>query len=201
MMKKLIILAVILSVPLSAMAQQPKMHIKFFGGWNSNALVYRAEGESSEYLHGWQAGGGFRVMKRKAFVEADITFLNSGITYNLDEVLDIDETLEIRLRSLQVPLNIGYVPVNKPLFKWFLYGGLVNEFSLQGEYTIDDVTERFKPSELKLHIYNLGARFGTQVDLGLINIDFSYTIGITNTFKSRMRTNSHGLLLSVGLAL
>ncbi len=183
------------------MAQQPKMHIKFFGGWNANAFVYRAEGEGTEYLHGWQAGGGFRVMKRNAFVEADITFQNTGITYELDEILGIDEPLELRVRSLQVPLSIGYVPVKEPLFKWFLYGGLVNAISLMGQYTFDGETERFAPSEIKLHTYNLGARFGTQMDFGIINVDMSYTIGITNAFKSRMRTNRHGAMISVGLAL
>jgi hypothetical protein len=200
-MKKFIIIAGLAMVPMFVWAQQPKMHLKFFGGWNAKALVYRAEGAGSEYLHGWQAGGGFRVMKRKAFVEADITFVNSGITYLLDEEFNIDEPLEIRIRSLQVPMNIGYIPVKKTLFKWFVYGGLVNEVSLMGQYTFDGVTEKFAPSELRIHTYNLGARFGTQVDFGLINVDMSYTIGITNSFKSRMRTNSHGGMITLGLAL
>ena len=200
-MKKLIILAVLLLGPLSLMAQQPKMHLKFFGGWNAKALVYRAEGAGSEYLHGWQTGGAFRVMKRKAFLETGLTFVNSGITYQLGEEFEIDEPLEIRIRSLQLPMNIGYVPVKKTLFKWFTYFGLVNEVSLMGQFTFLGETERFAPSELKIHTYNLGARFGTQVDLGMINVDMSYTIGITNSFQSRMRTNSHGAMITLGLAL
>ena len=200
-MKKLILLASIALGSMSLLAQQPKMHLKFFGGWNAKALVYRVEGAGTEYLHGWQAGGGFRVMKRKAFVEADITFVNSGITYQLAEEFDIDEPLEIRIRSLQLPLNIGYVPVKKTLFKCFVYGGLVNEFSLMGQYTFEGETEKFAPSELRIHTYNLGARFGTQLDFGMINIDMSYTIGITNSLQSRMRTNSHGAMISLGLAL
>lgn len=200
-MKKLIIIAVLATTSLSVRAQQPKMHLKFFGGWNSRALVYRAEGEGSEFLHGWQAGGGFRVMKRKAFLETDITFKNSGITYDLSDVLDIEDPLEIRVRSLQVPLNVGYVPVNKALLKCFAYFGLVNDFSLMVKINFQDETERFAPSELKLHTYNLGARFGVQVDLGLINVDMNYTIGVTNSFQSRMRTNSHGAMISIGLAL
>ena len=188
-------------VPMFAGAQQPKMHLKFFGGWNAKALVYRYEGAGTEYLYGWQAGGGFRVMKRKAFVEADITFVNSGITYQLAEEFDIDEPLEVRIRSLQLPLIVGYVPVKKALFKWFVYGGLVNEFSLMGQYTFEGETEKFAPSKLRIHTYNLGARFGTQVDLGMINVDISYTMGITNSLQSRMRTNSHGAMISLGLAL
>ncbi|MCJ7718253.1 MAG: PorT family protein, partial [Anaerolineales bacterium] len=189
-MKKLILLAIILLGSLYTWAQQPKMHLKFFGGWNSKALVYRVEGVDSEYLKGWQAGGGFRVMKRKAFLEADITFVNSGITYQLAEEFNIDEPLEVRIRSLQLPLSIGYVPVKKTLIKWFVYGGLVNEFSLMGQYTFEGVTEKFAPGKLRINTYKLGARFGTQLDLGIINVDMSYTIGITNSLQSRMRTNS-----------
>ena len=188
-------------VPIFAGAQKPKMHLKFFGGWNAKALVYRYEGAGSDYFHGWQAGGGFRVMKRKAFVEADITFVNTGITFQLDEEFNIDEPLEVRIRSLQLPLMVGYVPVKKTLFKWFVYGGLVNDFSLMGEYTFEGETEKFAPSELRIHTYNLGARFGTQFDFGIINLDMSYTIGITNSLQSRMRTNSHGAMISLGLAL
>lgn len=202
-MKKLIIIFSILLGPFYAMAQQPKMNLKLFGGWNVNAFAYRAEGLSSDYLHGWQAGVGFRVLHRKAFLEADITFLKYGLSYDLgeDENSTIDEPLDIKIRSLEIPLIMGYVPVNKPLFKWFLYGGLVNKFNFQGQYTFEGETEKFKASELKLHLYNLGARFGTQVDFGLINVDLSYTIGIRNSFESRMRTNNHGVLLSLGLAL
>ena len=202
-MKKLIIIFGILLGPLYAMAQQPKMHIKLFGGWNANAFVDRMEGAKAEYLHGWQAGGGFRVMHRKAFLEADITFLKYGLTYQFDDDWEglITEPLDIRIRSLEIPINMGYVPVKTPLLKWFLYGGLVNKFNLNGRITYEDIEETFKPSELNLHIYNLGARFGTQLDIAMFNFDLSYTIGITNSFKGRLRTNSHRVMLSVGLAL
>ena len=70
-----------------------------------------------------------------------------------------------------------------------------------GQFNFAGETEKFAPSELKIHTYNLGARFGTQLDLGMINVDMSYTIGVTNSFQSRMRTNSHGAMITLGLAL
>ncbi len=189
-------------VPMFAKAQQPKMHIKMFGGWNASRLALRIDG-TSKYLHGWQAGGGFRVMHRKTFLETDITFLKYGLTYEPNEEVEgpVSEPIDIRIRSFEVPLIMGYVPVNKPVFKLFLYGGLLNKFLVNGRYTYEGEEETFQPGDLNLHIYNLGARVGTQVDIGLINVDFSYTIGITNSFKGDLRTNSHCLLLSVGLAL
>ncbi len=202
-MKKLIIILIISMVPLCLMAQQPKMHIKLYGGWNTSNLVYRSDVLQADLLSGWQAGGGFRVMHRKEFLEVDITFCKYGLTLQPSEDIDFDNDspLDIRIRSLEIPLTMGYIAVKKPVFRWFLYGGLVSRFTLNGKYTYEGVTESFKPKEIRLHVYNLGARFGTQVDIGMFNVDFSYTIGLTNAFKTRLRTNSHGLQLSVGLAL
>jgi hypothetical protein len=201
-MKKLIIISGLLVIPILAWAQVPKMHIKMFGGWNATRLALRIEG-TTKYLHGWQAGGGFRVIHRKAFVESDITFLKYGLTYQPFDEVDgmIPEPVDIKIRSLEVPLTMGYVPVNKPLLKCFLYGGLVNRFMLNGRYGPEGEEETFPPGDLNLHIYSLAARAGIQVDIGLLNIDFSYTIGITNSFKGALRTNSHGIILSAGLAL
>ena len=202
-MKKLIIILIVGMGPLFVMAQQPKMHVKLYGGWNASSLVYRSEVLDADFLHGWQVGGGFRVMHRKAFLETDITYLKYGLTLEPHEDIDFDNEspLDIRIRALEFPLNLGYVAVKKPVFKWFFYGGIVNRFTLNGRYTYEGETESFRPKELKLHIYNLGARFGTQFDLAMFNVDFSYSIGITNAFDTRLRTNSHSLLLSVGLVL
>lgn len=78
------------------------------------------------------------------------------------------------------------------------YGGLVRSLSLKGNYEYKGEKDTFKPKELNLHTYNLGARFGMQFDLAMFNFDFSYTIGITNAFKNSARTNTQGLNFNVG---
>ena len=186
--------------PLFAWAQQPKMNIKIFGGINSAKYVYRIDDVNSDLLIGWQVGGSFRVNRRHAFLETGITFVDYGISVSLSEDADLefDDTIDFQIRALEIPMLIGYVPVKSPLFKWFLYGGLANRISLKGRYTIFGEKGTFKPSEADLHVYNLGARFGTQVDIGMFNFDFNYTISITNSVKGRVRTNTHALQLSVG---
>lgn len=198
-MKRLLIVLIVI-LPVFCYGQQPKMHIKAFGGFNTAKLVYKVEGLKSNVLSGWQTGMGFRVMHRRAFVELDFVYRNYGITLhpNEDATIVIDEPIDIRIKALEFPLSMGYVAVKKPVFKWFLYGGLVSRFSLKGNYEYKGEKDTFKPKELDLHTYNLGARFGTQFDLAMFNFDFSYTIGITNAFKNRARTNTHGLNLSAG---
>lgn len=199
-MKKLILILLFLC-PLFVFAQQPKMHIKLYGGWNTSNLIYRIENVDPDLLTGWQVGGSFRITHRKEFLEIGLTYVNAGITIvpNEDADIIVEEPIDIRTHSLELPLTVGYVPVKTPLLKWYLYGGLVSKFRMKGKYTYQGETGTFKPGELQLHWYNLGARFGTQVDIAFFNFDFSYTIGITNAFKNKARTNTHGLQLSVGL--
>lgn len=181
-------------------AQQPKMYLKLFGGINTSTLVYRVENVDTDVLVGWQLGGGFRIQHRALFGEVDFTFFSQGITYSPREGADIplEEDLTLTLRGFEIPLTVGYIPVRTPVFGLYLYGGLVNWFSLNGRVEYEGETIKFKPKDLNLHFYNLGARFGVQIDIAMINIDLNYTIGITNGFRDSTRTNKHTVMLNVG---
>lgn len=195
-MKKIFLLF-LFTVPLIVLAQQPKMNLRLFTGVNASTFIYRIDSVNPDNVAGYQFGGGFRVIKRKAFVELDIVYLDYGLTIDLSE-LGIPDPLSIRMRAMEFPMTMGWIPVKKPLFKWFLYGGINNRFSIRGRFSYQDMKESFAPSELDLHIYNLGVRFGTQIDIAMFNFDFNYTIGVTNGFKGVARTNSHTLQLSMG---
>ena len=140
-------------------------------------------------------------MKRKAFLEFDGMYQNYGTTIIpfQDTILNLNEPLDIRMRALEFPLTVGYIPVKTPLFKLFLYGGFVNKFSLNGRYKYYGVEGTFKPKDIDLHFYNLLARFGTQFDLAMFNFDFNYNIGVTNAIKNKARTNTNGIQFSVAL--
>jgi len=198
-MKKSILFIFIL-LPFLVFAQQPKLNLKLIGGVNTNSYIYQVEGESAESFAGWQLGGGIRVMKRKAFLEFDGLYKNYGTSVTLDDSLSsIGGKLDFRMRALEFPLTVGYIPVKTPLFKWFLYGGFVNKFSLNGKYSIGEIEDTFKPKEINLNFYNLLARFGTQFDLAMFNFDLNYNIGVTNGIKNKARTNTNGVQFSVAL--
>jgi len=198
-MKKSILFIFIL-LPFIVFAQQPKMNLKLIGGVNTNSFIYQVEGEKAESFAGWQFGSGIRVMKRNAFLEFDGLYQNYGTSVTLDDsVSSIGGKLDFRMRALEFPLTAGYIPVKTPLFKWFLYGGFVNKFSLNGKYSIGEIEGTFKPKEINLNFYNLLARFGTQFDLAMFNFDLNYNIGITNGIKNKARTNTIGFQLSVAL--
>ncbi|TFH27416.1 MAG: hypothetical protein E4H00_09555 [Myxococcales bacterium] len=110
---------------------------------------------------------------------------------------------QARMNQLEIPLTAGYVPYKNPYFKLFLYGGWVSTFNLRGfvDYNGNRKALQFKPKDIPgypLTIYLAGLRLGAQFDLGPLNFDFSYTIGMNSMTKTDYRTNSHVFKLFVG---
>jgi hypothetical protein len=198
-MRRLIILLILLG-PLVAHTQQPKMYIKFFAGFNISGLDYKVEDVDTDILGGAQLGGGFRIERRALMLEIDFAYIVQSLTLSprLNDKLEINEDVTIIMRSLDIPFLAGYSAIKTPVFGIFLYGGLSNRFSFSGwvEYKDEDV--KFKPKEAQMHIYNLGVRFGTQIDLAMFTFDLSYTVGVTNSFRDQTRTNSHTVMLNFG---
>ncbi len=194
---KTIVISVFTLVSFYAFPQQPKLDLKLIGGINTNSFIYKVEGIRSEMFLGWQAGAGARVMYRHVFGEFDFLFKEFGTEYlpgDLDSILT--DELSLKMKALEFPIVAGYIPVKTPFFKWFVYGGFVNKFSLKGKIKYQDEVIKFKPKEANLHFYNLLARIGTQVDIAMFNFDVSYDIGITNGIKGKARTNTNGFHFS-----
>ena len=108
-----------------------------------------------------------------------------------------------RMNQLEIPLTVGYVPYANPYFKLFVYGGWVSTFNIRGfvDYNGNRKALRFKPKDVPgypLAIYLAGLRIGTQFDLGPLNFDFSYTIGMNSITATEFRTNSHVFKIFLG---
>ncbi len=102
----------------------------------------------------------------------------------------------IRMNQMEIPLTAGYRPYANPYFKIFVYGGLVNTFNIRGFVELDGRRKglKFRPGDVpgySVAPYLAGARLGVQVDLGPLNFDFNYTIGMNSLTKTEFRTNTH----------
>ena len=101
-----------------------------------------------------------------------------------------------RMNQMEIPLIAGYRPYANPYFKIFVYGGWVSTFNIRGfaDLNGDRKAYKFKPKDIPgypLAIYVAGLRIGTQIDLGPLNFDVSYTIGANSFTSTDYRTNSH----------
>ena len=163
-------------------------------------------GRSAATFANWGMQLGARVTAGKIFGEMAIGFSRFYFAVG-DELALIAEAQgnplpdallgqQARMNQLEIPLTAGYVPYKNPYFKLFLYGGWVSTFNLRGFVDINGNRKglKFKPKDIPgypLAIYWAGFRFGTQFDLGPLNFDFNYTIGMNSATDTEFRTNTH----------
>jgi hypothetical protein len=170
-------------------------------------------GRSASTFPNWGLQLSARVTAGKIFGEMGIGF--SRFYFDIGEQLEtiaiaqgdpIPDALlgeRARMNSLEIPLLAGYVPYANPYFKLFVYGGWVSTFNIRGFADVNGNRKafKFKPKDIPgypLSIYVAGLRLGTQFDLGPLNFDFSYTIGMNSFTKTEFRTNSHVFKMFLG---
>ncbi|MEM9730622.1 MAG: outer membrane beta-barrel protein [Myxococcota bacterium] len=209
-------------VPAEASAV-PKLDIKVFLGVGTTTFVPRlpefenANGEivggrQRESFFSWQGGLSARVTSRKVFGEIGMGFsrFQFEVTQGIADAAEREGRpfnpdlvgQKAQMNSLDIPITAGYVPYANPLFKLFLYGGWVNKFNIRGFADLPGGGElKFRPKQIPgfpLVIYQAGMRLGAQIDIGPVNIDFNYTIGLNSISKTDFRTNSHVTQLNLG---
>lgn len=199
MMKKLFICLMLGLVSCGLYAQRPNMHLKAKVGIQGLNYIYKVDSLDSEYFAGVHGGFGFRVIRKKAMGEIGFDFIRYWITLPDTAVGDI----EFKLNSFELPITVGYATYQKPFFKHFVYGGIVTDFKIKSEITIaDSVLDdpiRLRPKETLFISPTFQMRLGTQVDIGMFNFDFNYSLGLSKAFKAIVRTQSHSVRFSMGI--
>jgi len=200
-MKNLIIIGLVVLFAHNIQAQRPKLHLKVSGGANTHIFVYKEYEKSKDIFPGWQAGFGFRMTYKRFMAEADLYFLRNSVIVALPDTLaqDLFDKFEFKLRSFDLPIKFGVVPVKTPFYKWYLFTGASFRFNTSGILIIADEEIKFKPKEVGLTNPNIDFILGTQMDIGWLNLELLYGLGINNSIRENIRTNSHEILLNVGV--
>ena len=173
------------------------------------AFIGTVGGKNASSFFNWGMQIGARVtFDNKVFVEMNAGFSRFYFTYGEQLTLiaiaqgqdpDIVALLtgqRVRMNQMEIPLTAGYRPYANPYFKIFVYGGLVNTFNIRGFVELDGQRKglQFRPGDVPGYTiapYLAGARMGAQFDLGPLNFDVNYTIGINSITKTDFRTNTH----------
>jgi hypothetical protein len=199
MNKRIYLISAFMLVCLMAFAQRPKLDLKVYGGYHAHIYVYQEIERSKDVLHGWQAGFGMRVTYRRVFGEVDFNFVRSRVIIPLEDSLMFDEDLTVKLNAFELPMKIGVIPIKTGFFKWYLYSGLSVRINTKAKFKIGDNEESLKPKELGLSNPNLDFLLGTQFDIGAVNLELMYSLGINSSLTESIRTNSHELQLNFGI--
>jgi len=181
-------------------AQRPKLDLKAYAGYHAHIFVYKEIQKSKDVLHGWQAGFGFRVSYRRVFGEVDFNFVRSRIIVPIEDSLMIDfDKVEVKINAFEFPIKIGFIPIKTGFFKWYLYTGLALRVNTKGKFAVGDNEEKFKPKELGLSNPNFDFLLGTQADIGWLYLEIVYGLGINNSLRENIRTNSHEIQFNAGI--
>jgi len=189
--------------PSSGAAQQPKLDIKVFVGGSFTTYVDMLEtGRVRDTYPGWQVGFGPRIRKRQWFVETLLSFNRWQYSGSMDTDGSTSGQLTARVNSFQLPFNAGYIPYQNSYFRLLLYGGYVNHFNTKVLASLESpglptISEKLKPKDVELAIYQALARFGVNVDLAMFNLDFNYSISMNSAGTTSERIGFHQLQLNI----
>jgi hypothetical protein len=182
-------------------AQRPKLSLIAFGGYNTHIFTYKTDEQTRDVIHGWQGGFGFRVTDKKLMAEIDFSFLRNSIRLELSDSIGqgIINDFNFKFKSFEIPIKLGVIPIKGPLIKWYCYTGISLRFNTKGVINIQGEDYKFSPKEVGLANPNVDWIVGTQMDIGWLNLDLLYGIGITNSLTENIRTNSQEIQISAGI--
>jgi len=186
-MKK-IILAVFLSIiPLSIFAQGPIS----FGpkiGWNSSRLTTDYTQYTKDLQSGFQGGLFFSVYLHRLYIQPEAYFslkrgalqTTIGDPLNPTGTLNISQT--INLRSIDVPILLGYKVLDLKLIRFRIWAGPVVSYALSKDYTLSinglDQSQRITKDDFKDATWS--AQIGAGLDLLMLTFDIGYEFGLDN---------------------
>ena len=123
----------------------------------------------------------------------------SGLKKEADSLAVIFEDVDkLQLQSFEIPLKAGYIPVKTAFFKWYVFTGIGLRFNTKLRFDIQDETYKFKPREVGLNWFNIDYILGTQFDVGVLNLEVLYNLGVNNSSRDGFRTNSHEIHFNIG---
>jgi hypothetical protein len=191
-MKRILILAGLMWVTVALPAQ----NLISFGpkvGWNSNRLSKDYRDYLQDMKSGFQGGLFFSINLDKFYVQPEGYFslkrgtFESSIDdpFNPTESLNISQT--VNLKTVDVPLLIGFKLLDLKLAKLRIWGGPVASYVLDKEYTLSingiDQSEKISADDFKDATWSV--QLGAGLDLLMLTFDVGYDFGLDNFLTIR----------------
>lgn len=129
--------------------------------------------------NGMMLGAFLRVNLNKWYLQPELNYVSRKSQIEVDGV-DFD----VKTKSLDIPILLGYKIVKLPVFKLRAFAGPVASFSIDDSFksTLDDVDEDFKGA-----VWN--AKVGAGVDVWKLTFDVDYEFGLTDVSSEFLKKN------------
>jgi len=175
-MKKLIFSAILVLVTVSLSAQLsfgPKI------GYNTSKLSVDRSEITTELKNSFQFGLFARIGK-KVYFQPELAWLTQGgIFKDEDGKINSPFKQEVSLKTVQVPVMIGYKLIDLKLVNVRVMGGPVASFVTDKEIEnkVDNYIDPIKQADIKDAIWSL--QLGVGADVAMFTLDIRYNIGLT----------------------
>ena len=186
-MKKLLLVAAIclFSSALFAQLSSP-ISLGVHGGLVSTKVDANMTGssikESAE--NGMMLGAFARINIDKWYIPPELNYVSRKSSLELAGV-----SADVKTKSVDIPVLLGYKLVKLPLFKLRAFAGPVASFSVDDNFK-DLVTgsgeNSFKP-EMKNAVWN--AKVGAGIDVWKLTLDVDYEFGLTDVSSEFLKKN------------
>lgn len=158
-------------------AQSPlPIHIGIKGGANYSELPV-SDGFSSKYASGYFGGAMARFDIGRFYIQNEILYSEKSSKV---ENASLTGSRNVKWKSIEVPLVVGYKVINLDALNVRVFGGGVYSYVID-----EDVTSfnQLKDSYKKFDKSNIGYQVGAGVEMWKFTLDFTYQGGLNNISK------------------
>ena len=184
-MKKLILLAVVclFSSALFAQVSSP-INLGFHGGLVSTKIDSELQGVSGvkdKADNGMMLGAFLRINLNKWYVQPELNYVSRK-----SEIESGLGSIEIKRKSLDVPMLLGYKLVKLPAFKLRTFAGPVASFKIDDSLKSTIEGQVSDPS-FEGAVWN--AKVGAGVDVWKLTLDVDYEFGLSDVSSEFLKKN------------
>ncbi|WP_461637318.1 porin family protein [Labilibaculum euxinus] len=182
-MKKIFLAAVICMFS-SALFAQLSSPVNF--GLHAGLVSTKADYENSslssikeESKNGMMVGAFLRINLNKWYVQPELNYVSRKSEVSLEGI-----PFDLKTKSLDVPILLGYKIVKLPAFKLRAFAGPVASFKIDDSFknTLGEIDEDFNGA-----VWN--AKVGAGVDVWKLTLDVDYEFGLSDVSSEFLKKN------------
>ncbi len=157
-------------------------------GYTASKLSYKGSDISNSLKHNMLVGVFMRIGK-KIYVQPEVNYMTQGSVFKFPLIGGSSSVVEqnVNLKSIQVPLSIGWQFVNLKIIKLRVFGGATANFIV--DKTIDTKNGSPKDYLLPQDFNNIQWQYqlGVGVDILMFALDVKYYGGINDLFNGTVK--------------
>ncbi len=137
--------------------------------------------------NGMMLGAFLRVNIKKWYIQPELNYVSrkSKVSYTL---AGNNVSAEIKTKSLDVPILLGYKIVKLPMFKLRAFAGPVASFTLDDKATIlSTIQKQSSDLDFKGAVWN--GKVGAGIDVWKLSLDVDYEFGLSDVSDEFLKKN------------